>query len=524
MSDLTTGAGPSTDTTQLRRGNGSSSDDDRSWYENQLVGGLLLDPNRIPDAMRLVQPKDLLDLRLRQVYTAQLDLCRSGGDSSMLSVAEQLERRGELSAIGGPSALAEVFDEAATSALVPEHARCVGRHACLRDLRRLHEAAVDNPLDPEIRQQIDSTETRLFEAQRGELTLDDVGFSGDRLRAIRERPQPISPLPNVLDPEPHLHVLSGKPKTGKTTFALMLARAWVAGVRPWPGAGKLPGSRALVISREQTVGRLDQTLCRLAKHSEDGSMDLWTDRISLVARDRELGPTERRLLTLDDDGLALLQSVLLAARDQDDPFGLVVLDSLSRLKPSGIEEMDNDAMSRWLDRIEEIAAPGTYVILIHHAGHTTETNRMEARSAPRGASSIGAVAQALWLLERTSNPNHRRLKVDGNAILPTEITLEVCSGEAEAGTVNYFQPINPLDAFDIDHLLDRSETISTSILAWRVAEKEPEKSGDRPPGAAAKTAAALRTKWERERLIEVFDGPHRAKMMRRRSHAEVERA
>jgi hypothetical protein len=475
--------------------------------------------------MRVVQPSDLSELRLRLIYAAQRELWSEGHDCSMESVIDRLDKRGELGTVGGPVVLFEVGDEVATSALVPEHARRVARHGCERELRLLHGGAAIDPCDPKIRNEIAAIETRLLEVERGVLSVDDVGFSGDRLRAIRGRPQSISPLPGVLDPEPHLHVLSGKPKTGKTTFALMLARAWVAGVRPWPGTGKLPGSRALVISREQPVGRLDQTLRRLAGHSEDGSMDQWTDRISLVARDRELGPTGRRLLTLDEDGLSLLQSVLLAARDQDDPFGLVVLDSLSRLKPPGIEEMDNDGMSHWLDRIEKIAIESdTYVILIHHAGHTTLANRREARSSPRGASSIAAVAQVLWLLEQTSNPRHRRLKVDGNAILSTEITLQVCGDDAEAGSLDYFRPINPLDGYDIDRLLDPSEEITSSRLAWRIAGKEPEKSGDRPPGAAAQTAAGLRNLWERNGLIVVFPGPGNAKMIRRIDPTENDRA
>ena len=117
----------------------------------------------------------------------------------------------------------------------------------------------------------------------------------------------------------------------------------------------------------------------------------------------------------------------------------------------------------------------------------------------------------------------RLLKVDGNALLLTEITFEVCGEDAELGSINYFRPIDPLDSYNIDQLLDHGEDINQSQLAWRIADKQPEKPGDRPPGRAANAARELRYRWGRAGLIETFDGPKSAKMMRRKS-AEVERA
>ena len=126
-----------------------------------------------------------------------------------------------------------------------------------------------------------------------------------------------------------------------------------------------------------------------------------------------------------------------------------------------------------------------------------------------------------WLLERApGSPNQRLLKVDGNSLLPTEITFEVSDAEAEPGSIFYFRPIDPLDAYDIDRVLDDGEEISTSTLAWRIDGKEPEK-GKRPTGQAAKTAAALRHRWKQEGLIEAFDGPRGAKMMRRKPRENV---
>jgi hypothetical protein len=492
--------------------------------EADLVGGLLDYPELIAEAVAIVSADDLADRRLHPVFHTMVEMHREEKPISSVALAHEMERRGRLEAAGGRVAIAELRDGVATDANVIDNARRVARASVERQLRRLFDQATTDPLDPEVRDQIAAVEARLLEAQQGGIDLSEIGFTGDRLRALEKRPEPTSPLPELLDPEPHLHVIAGRSKSGKTTLALWLARAWCQRIAPWPDAPELPGPRSLVISREQPVSRLYGTLRRLQILAGHRSIDAMIDNIVIVGRDPELRPVDRRLLTLDEDGLSMLRGGLQQAQRDGNPFGLLVLDSLSRLRPPGVEENDNDAMTAWLDRLEEIAVEfGVYILLIHHVGHSTDTSRQEARSAGRGASAIAAVAQATWLLERVpGSPNQRLLKVDGNAILPTEITFEVCGDDAEPGSINYFRPIDPIDAYEIDKLLDPSEEISTSALAWRIEGKKPEK-GERPAGWAAQKAAALRYRWERDDLIEVFDGPHNAKMMRRKPE-ENERA
>jgi hypothetical protein len=337
--------------------------------------------------------------------------------------------------------------------------------------------------------------------------LGTLGFSGDRLRATRERPRAESPMPGFLDPEPHLHIVLGKPKTAKTTLCLAIAQAWAERSEPWPGARALPGGRVLVISREQVLTRLDSTLRRLAVHAGRRDSATWEDRSALVARDSELVHDAKCLLTLDDVGLRALKAGLAVARDSGDPFSLVILDSLSRLKPPDVEERDNDGLTHWLDELEAIATHfGVWILLVHHVGHSAEADRREARSAGRGASAIAAVAQVVWLLERVpSDPRLRRLEVDGNAVLLAEHFLEVAPETAEPGEVLYFRPRDPLADYRADELLSDDEPITVSTLAWRLADKEPE-VGKRPPGTELRLAAKLASTWERAALVYVTRG------------------
>jgi hypothetical protein len=245
--------------------------------------------------------------------------------------------------------------------------------------------------------------------------------------------------------------------------------------------------------------------------------DQWTDRLTIVARDVDLDPTSRRLLTLDEGGLDLLRLFLTGAREAGDPFGFVVLDSLSRLKPPEIEENDNGGMSVWLDALEDVAAAcEVWLILIHHAGHSSDTARTEARSAGRGASAIAAGAQGVWLLERVPGaPSQRVLKVDGNAVLPHEVEFQVCGPDADEGSVNYFRLADPLSQHGIDDHLEPGESVSLTDLAWKLTPGGRPDGAKSPGGYQKRLASTLAHGWERAGSVSLSDGPRGSKTITR---------
>jgi hypothetical protein len=367
--------------------------------------------------------------------------------------------------------------------------------------------------DQATRSQLREIEEALEAVSVGALGLAEVGFSGSRLEALRKRPERVSPLPKHLPPEPALVVLNAKPKTGKTTYAGFLAQCWGCGVSPWEGAPALPGTRALILSAEQPAERVDATLRRFDTTSEHVTREKWTERVTLIARDPELPQAAARMLTLDATGRALLRQGLLRAKREGDPYGLVVLDSLSRLVPEELDENSNTDMSSWLAALQELAEElGVFVLLIHHVGHAS---RDEARTAGRGASAIAAVAQAVWLLENsTDDPRQRKLHIQGNAMPETRLLFSVAGEKNEPGAILYWRPADPLEVYNLDELLAEGEEISTTGLAWRLQGEERVK-GKSPKGQYQRKAAQLRESWLRSGAIETFEGGHRAKMIRR---------
>jgi hypothetical protein len=297
--------------------------------------------------------------------------------------------------------------------------------------------------------------------------------------------------------------------TGKTTLALHLSQAWAAGASPWQGAPLLPGSGVLLISREQPGSRVAQVLGRLAAESNADGFD----RITLFAADQARDPETRQLFCLDATGMNSLRRILREARAADAAIGLVVLDSLSRLKPATVEEQSNDGMTRWLDELESIALEfGAFLLLIHHEGHGVHGQEREARSAGRGASAIGAVASVMLRLTLGRHQRQRVLEVDGNMVLRRQIVFDVAEDDDEGGAIQFFRRVDALSGYLSDDLL-KGGPLSTNELAWRLSGR-PRKPGRNPSGSCTRLAEQLRDKWVTEGIAELTAGPHGAKLIR----------
>jgi len=491
--------------------------------EESVVSALLLDASRMPEVLGIVQPEDFADARLRPIVRATQALCERGEPVDLVTVHAELARAGNLDAAGGLHHLGEVSDVEATSANVVAHARLVRRFSIERQLRGAYEEAAAGSRDAHLRELIEILEDQLDELEAGAGSLTELGLSGARLEALRARPEPESPLPGLLDSLPSLVLLQGRPKVAKTTLALALSQAWCQGIAPWPGAPDLPGSRAFILSAEQPAARIDATLRRLGVFAKRGSSDLWTRKLTVIARDAELPVQGRRLLCLDDEGLGRLRQALVRARESGAPYGLGILDSLSRLKPPGLEENSADDMAGWLGQLQSLAEElELYLKLVHHVGHA---GRDEAAGAGRGSSAIAAVAQTLWLLERVPGiPRQRVLKIQGNDVLAAELTFEVAGEKAEPGSVDYFRPVDPLQGnFEaLPDLVGRDEEIPTGELARRLQVRA---TGKRPKNEASgpykSQAAALREQWRRRGLVTVVEGGEgQATTLRRRAANE----
>ncbi len=485
--------------------------------ESTLIGKVLLDTSTLSSVREALEPGDLSPGR-RAILEVLIEQHEAGFPCSFAAVLDDLDRAGTLELVGGAAAVHELSEREATAVGVADVARRLRRLALEQKARLLAEQIARGDRDANTRGVLRDVEEQLEAVSVGAL---DLAAAGVDLEALRNRTPRVSPFPKLLPPEPGVVACNARAMTGKTSYAGAIAQAWACGVSPWEGAPALPGSRALVLSAEQPAERVDATLRRLDTMSENVEREKWSERLTLIARDPELSRSAARMLTLDGTGRALLRQGLLRARREGDPFGLVVLDSLSRLVPEGLDENSNSEMTAWLAPLQELAEElAVYIILIHHVGHAEGRN--EARTAGRGASALAAIAQAVWLLENVSDdPRLRRLHVQGNAVPETRLTFRVAGEENEPGEILYWRPADPLESYDLTELVGEREEITTSELAARLQDPPP-KEGERAGGVAQRLAAALRNEWQKAGLIEVREGKRRAKLLRRKHPDEEE--
>jgi replicative DNA helicase len=495
--------------------------------EQRLVSQILQDPSTAEQIVAIVHKSDFRDARAAKVLAAILSLAKAGQDVTLPAVADELDRTGDLGSIGGPQALGELADLEASALGVLDAARGVRRRSLNRRERCLHLQAAQGERIEETREELHKIESELATLEGGkQIDLPNLTFSGSRLESVRDRDEPTSPLPGLCDPEPGLHVFVGQSSQGKTTLALHFAQSWSCGVEPWKGAPPLPGSRAIFISREQSVRRIDRRARVLDVQNSRVEREAWTGRLLIVARDRDLAHELRPLLRLDEHGLPLLRQLLQQAKDDGDPIGLVVLDSLSRLKPAGMKESDNDDMAKWLDELHGMSEEtGVYFLLIHHKGHS---ERESERGAGRGASAIDAVAQATWDLRRVHGEKaFRELRVYGNGIDDSTLTFRVAPDE-DPGKVLFWRLEEPGGDLNPQAYLLPGEEITTEELAWKLSgKKRPDAKTDgkrtRAPKDCHNRATRARNNWEKKGTIAVR-GKSNAKLMRlvEQNHDQVE--
>ena len=462
-------------------------------HEMSLVAAAFLDVSVIDRVSSVVQLSDFADPNAECIWSVlgahrEAVFDPSTGIVHLKALHDLIDKsQGEISPISHAD-LAEISDFEATPAFAMHFARKVREASLRRSIhRRLRDASAD-PSDLATIREVERLQVELVEIEAGmDGASTSIGFSGEALEEIASESEVRSPLPGYFDPEPSLHVVHGVAKTGKTTFAWGIGLAWSLGLSPWRGAPAFDGSRVLILSAEQPARKCVRVLHRVGRSSGFGELSDWKDRITVVARRAKTSPVEQSLLKFDESGLAGLRTELRAACGRGDPYGLIVADSLSRMKPAGSKLNDNDDMVVVLDELAQIATEfGVYVLLVHHDGHNAD-RQGKAIDGVRGASVIRDVPQVLMAVSKvTGNPRQRRIEVAGNEVADLAEVFDVANVDEPEGEINRFVPTGNA-VLDLDEIFCHGPLGLTDFgrkaLGWA--------AGKAPSGHAKETAKKL---------------------------------
>ena len=235
--------------------------------EQSVLGSILIDRDVIVEVAEFLRPEDFYRQANGAVFGAMLELYERREPVDIVTVAEALERVGQLDAIGGRTYLSGLSNQTPTSVHAVQYARIVERKAVLRNLisaaGRIASIGYEDPA--EIQEAIDRAEAELFGVSKQRL---DAGFSRlrellhsayDRLDYLHAHRGEILGVRSgfaALDQltagfqRSDLVIIAARPSVGKTSLALNVAE--YAAVHD----KRTVGVFSLEMSKDQLVQRL----------------------------------------------------------------------------------------------------------------------------------------------------------------------------------------------------------------------------------------------------------------------------
>ena len=209
--------------------------------ERAVLGSILLEKDSLPRAVEVLRPVDFYKEGHRKIFNSMIALFERSEPVDLLTLREELRRRGELEEVGGDAALATMVEEAATAAHLLTYAGIVREKALLRELIRISSEIIAQSY--EARENVD---VLLDEAERLIFRLSEQRLQGtavsvrsilkqtfEYIERLYERKEHITGLPtgitkldrmtSGLQPSEFV-IIAGRPSMGKTSFALNIAR------------------------------------------------------------------------------------------------------------------------------------------------------------------------------------------------------------------------------------------------------------------------------------------------------------
>ncbi|HET9327635.1 MAG TPA: replicative DNA helicase [Candidatus Eisenbacteria bacterium] len=208
--------------------------------ERSVLAAMMLDFESIGRALELIEPPAFYRVAHQKIFESVIALYNRNERADLITVAEELRKRGDLEAIGGQPALAQVLEYATTSANLEEHARIVNAKWLLRSLIRSageiqQECFADSDEPGTI---LDRAEQRIFaitdrRVRQGLVSLKELLKPAfEQIQSLYERKTLVTGVPSGYDDldrmtsgfQPgDLVIIAGRPSMGKTSLAINVA-------------------------------------------------------------------------------------------------------------------------------------------------------------------------------------------------------------------------------------------------------------------------------------------------------------
>ncbi|GAA1658092.1 replicative DNA helicase [Citricoccus zhacaiensis] len=210
--------------------------------EQSVLGGMMLSKDAIADVVELLRGNDFYKPAHEMIYEAVIDLYGRGEPADAVTVADLLNKRQELSRIGGPAVLHELIQSVPTAANAGFYAEIVREKGVLRRLVQAGTKIVQMGYgqDGEVEEIVNEAQAEIYKVAETRQSEDYVALSGilehtvDEIEAAGSQGEGMTGVPTGFyefdELTQGLHggqmiVIAARPAVGKSTLALDFARA-----------------------------------------------------------------------------------------------------------------------------------------------------------------------------------------------------------------------------------------------------------------------------------------------------------
>ena len=324
--------------------------------ERSILGAILLDNHALNAAVENLKPEDFFLPQHRHVYTQMIALGEVQQAIDLVTLTEELHRRGELEAAGGAPYLASLVDGMPRVTNVEHYARIVKEKALLRNLIHATHNIQQSALEGEDGADaiLDNAESSIFalaedRVKAGLLPIKEIVRSNfERLEKIFREGKSITGISTgyaELDKllsglqSSELIILAARPSQGKTALALNLAEN--ISLR----AGLPVAIFSLEMSKESLLQRLVASVAQIDAHKfRTGHLN----KQDWSRMTEALGSISAAPLWIDDAGSNSVLEIGAKARrlKRDKGMSLLIVDYLQLITARG----------RFSSRQEEVAS------------------------------------------------------------------------------------------------------------------------------------------------------------------------
>ncbi len=382
--------------------------------ERAVLGAILIDRDAMLNVSDKLRPEDFYKEAHKEIYSAALDLYRSGQPLDILTIAEALKKRKSLEASGGRAYLGMLTASVVSAGNAAQYARIIEDKAVLRSLIKASADIIDDGFseENEVAAVLESAEQNIFaisqNRQRKAVSrlkdvlpknIDSIQEMAKNKGQLRGISTGFTDLNNLLSglQKSDLIIIAARPSMGKTAFALNLAT----------NAAKA-GGHVMIFSLEMSEELLAERILSSeslveVKKMREGTVDdeEWT----------KLGDAADRLSELDlmiDDtpAISALEVKNKCKRmKMDRGLDLVVIDYLQLMNFEGKAEsrqLEISALTRYLKQMaREIECP---VIVLSQLSRAVESRKADDKkpvlSDLRESGSIEQDADVVMFLYR----------------------------------------------------------------------------------------------------------------------------